>query len=150
MGLYQAYWIYKNWRYIKERYCLVSISPFWRGVFGVLFCHSLLRRIHGDKEANSIQAPSFSAGGLATGWVIFAIIANLIGRAPGIEISIISAFVPSFLFLVPVQNYVNSVNKKRNPAQPYHKWWSFGHIVCLAIPIFIFWGPILLAYLETV
>ena len=58
-GLYEAYWIYKNWRYIKERDKL-NIRPFWRGVFGIFFCHSLLRRIHEDKEARAVAEPAFS------------------------------------------------------------------------------------------
>ena len=141
MGLYEAYWIYKNWRYIKERDGL-NISPFWRGVFGVFFCHSLLRRIHEDQEARSIQVPAFSPGGLATGWVILIIIANIVGRAPSIAASIIAAFIPSFLCLVPVQNYINAVTEKRNPGQKFYGW-SSGHIVCLVIGIII-WALLLI------
>ncbi len=103
MSLYEVYWVYKNWRYIKERDKL-NIRPFWRGVFGIFFCHSLLRRIHEDKEGRSVQMPSFSPGGLATGWVVLVIIANIISRAPSIAASIISAFVPSFFCLVPVRD----------------------------------------------
>ena len=65
-SVYEAYWIYKNWRYVKERDNL-AIRPFWRGFFGVFHCHSLLRRIHEDQEARSVQLPAFSPGGLATG-----------------------------------------------------------------------------------
>ncbi|MFQ5804153.1 MAG: hypothetical protein ACE5JQ_14785 [Candidatus Methylomirabilales bacterium] len=137
MRLYEAYWIYKNWRYIKERDGL-SISPFWRGVFGIFFCHSLLRRIHGDEQARAIQQPAFSASGLATGWVILLIITNIVSRAPSIEASIVAAFIPSFLCLVPVQNYINTVTEKRNPAQKFYGW-SSGHIVCLLFGIVI-WG----------
>jgi hypothetical protein len=140
-GLYEAYWIYKNWRYIKERDGL-NIRPFWRGVFGIFFCHSLLRRIHEDKEARSIQLPTFSPGGLATGWVIFIIVANIVSLAPGIAASIISALIPSFLFLVPVQNYINSIEEKRSPGQPFYGW-SSGHIVCLVIGIII-WALLLI------
>ena len=134
-GVYEYYWIYKNWRYIEERDQL-GIRPFWRGVFSIFFCHSLLRRIHEDKEARSIQSPTFSPGGLATGWVIFIIVANLVGRAPGIAASIISGLIPSFLFLVPVQNYINSIEEKHTPGQPFYGW-SSGHIVCLVIGIII-------------
>ncbi|MBI5777965.1 MAG: hypothetical protein HZA49_00725 [Planctomycetes bacterium] len=35
-SLYEFYWIYKNWRYIKEREGL-EIKPFWRGFFGIFF-----------------------------------------------------------------------------------------------------------------
>ena len=75
MHLYEAYWIYKNWRFIKERDGL-KIQPLLRGLFGWFFCHSLLRRIHEDTEARTIQVPSFSAGGLATGWVVLTVAEN--------------------------------------------------------------------------
>jgi hypothetical protein len=141
MSIYEAYWIYKNWRYIKERDGL-DIKPFWRGIFGIFYCHSLLRRIHEDEEARYIQVPAFSPGGLATGWVILVIIANIVSRAPGIAASIISAFIPSFLCLVPVQNYINAVTEKRNPTQKFYGW-SSGHIVCLVIGIII-WALLLI------
>lgn len=128
-SFYEMYWIYKNWRHVKERDHL-DIRPFWRGWFGIFYCHSLMRRIHDDKEARFYQMPLFSPGSLATGWVVLIIISNVVGRAPGIGASIISAFIPSFLCLVPVQNYVNSVSERRCPNQPYYRW-SSGHIVCL-------------------
>ena len=140
-SLYEAYWIYKNWRYVKERDNL-NIRPFWRGVFGIFYCHSLLRRIHEDKEARSVQVPSFSPGRLATGWVVLLIISCLIGNAPGRVASIISPFIPSFLCLVPVQNYVNSVSARRSPGQPYYRW-SSGHVVCLVFGVII-WALVLI------
>ena len=139
--LYEAYWIYKNWRYVKERDNL-DIHPFWRGFFGIFYCHSLLRSINEDKEARSVQVPSFSPGGLATGWVVLLIISNVVGRAPGMAISIISVFIPSFLCLVPVQNYVNSVSARRSPGQPYYRW-SSGHVVCLVFGVII-WALLLI------
>lgn len=141
MGLYELYWIYKNWRYIKERDGL-NISPFWRGFFGIFYCHSLLRRIHEDQEARSYGQPAFSSGGLATGWVVLRIIAGAVGHAPSITASIVSALIPSFLCLAPVQNYINSVTEQRNPAQKAHGW-SSGHIVCLVFGIVV-WALLLI------
>jgi hypothetical protein len=132
-GVYEAYWIYRNWRYVKERDHL-DIRPFWRGVFCVLFCHSLLRRMHEDQEARAILAPSFSPNALATGWVVLIITANLVARAPSLAASMISAFIPSFLCLVPVQNYVNRVTDRGSPAEGYYRW-SSGHVVCLVLGI---------------
>ena len=134
-SLYEAYWIYKNWRYIKERDGL-QIRPFWRGIFGVFFCHSLLARIHNDEHARAVQEPTFSAGGLATGWVVLVITANLISRAPAVAATIVAAFIPSFLCLVPVQLYINAVTQKRTPGQRYYGW-SAGHIVCLVFGILV-------------
>ncbi len=140
-SLYEAYWIYRNWRYIKEREGL-NIRPFWRGFFGVFFCHSLLRRIHEDKEARCVMVPSFSPGALATGWVVLLILANIVGRAPSIAASIVSAFIPSFLCLVPIQNYINTVSQRRSPGVAYYRW-SSGHVVCLVFGITI-WAFLLI------
>jgi hypothetical protein len=140
-GLYDAYWIYKNWRYVMERDRLI-IRPFWRGWFGLFYCHSLLRRIHEDKEARSVQLPSFSPGGLATGWVVLRFVTYLLSRVPGTEATIVGAFVPAFLCLVPVQNYVNSVTKQRSPGQPYYQW-SSGHVLCLVLGVIV-WGLLLI------
>lgn len=139
-SVYEAYWIYKNWKLIGERNGL-NIRPFWRGIFGYFFCHSLLRRIHGDEQAQSIQTPSFSPGGAATGWVILMIASNIMSRAPGVAASMASAVVPSFLCLVPVQRYINSVTEKSNPGQRYYGW-SSGHFVCLGLGLIV-WALLL-------
>jgi hypothetical protein len=139
-GLYEGYWIYKNWRYLKARNGL-GIQPFWRGVFGVFFCHKLLNSIYNEKESRLIEQPKFSVSGLATGWVIMTVMARIISRAPGIEATLIAAAIPSFLCLMPVQKYINSVEKKRNPNQKMHGW-SAGHIVCIVLGA-SFWIPLL-------
>jgi hypothetical protein len=144
-SLYEAYWIYKNWRYVKQR-DKRDIRPFWRGWFGIFYCHSLLRRIYEDKEARSFQMPSFSPGGLATGWVLLIIVGYAVSRVPGVVASIISALIPSFLCLVPVQNYVNSVTQRRSPGQRYYGW-SSGHIVCLVIGIIV-WALVLMTLIA--
>jgi hypothetical protein len=135
LGIYEAYWIYKNWRFVKERDRL-DIRPFWRGMFGVFFCHSLLKRIHADEETCAVLVPSFWPGGLATGWVILIILGNLIGRAPGIGATIIAGIMPSYLFLAPVQKYINSVTERRSPRASYYSW-SLGHFVCLGIGVLV-------------
>lgn len=145
LGLYEAYWIYKNWRYVKERDGL-NISPFWRGVFGIFHIHSLLRRVHSDVEARRFDNPTFSPGGLATGFVVLTILANLVSRAPGVAGTLVSAFVPSFLFLIPVQNYINSVTLKRNPNQRKYGW-SSGHIVCIVFGCIV-WAALLMGGME--
>lgn len=134
-GTYGAYWIYKNWQYVKQRDGL-KINPFWRGVFGFFFCYSLFKRIQADPEARSIEEPRFSAGGLATGFIVLAILSNLIIRIPGPIASIFGLLIPSYLFLLPVQNYLNSVNRKKEPTQPYYQW-SAGHIVCLVFGLIV-------------
>jgi hypothetical protein len=145
-GLYEVYWIYKNWRYLKERGDL-NIWPFWRGFFGIFFCHSLLRDIHEDPVVGRIQTPTFSPGGLATGWVVLRIFGNLVSRASGVESLFVAALVPSYLFFVPVQKHVNAISARRNPSGPYYRW-STGHFVCLAYGV-ILWMIVILGMIGS-
>lgn len=137
-GLYEAYWIYKNWRYVKERDGL-KIHPFWRGIFGIFFIHGILKTIRNDEQTNRLEKATFSPGGLAAGWIILTLLGNALGRADDIGVNLLGMLIafPSFLFLVPVQNYINRVNAKLNP-KPTYTPWSAGHVVCLIIGI-IFW-----------
>lgn len=137
MGLYEMYWIYRNWRYLKERDGL-KIQPFWRGWFGIFYCHSILKAILTDRQTNAIERASFSAGGLATGWIILIILGSAMGRSNEAAVSFLGTLIslPSFLFFLPVQNYINRVNGRISPRPPY-KSWSAGHTVCLV------WGIII-------
>ena len=133
-GTYEAYWIYKNWRYVKDREGW-KIRPFWRGIFGIFFCHALLKQIHGDRELASHE-PGFPPGALATLWVVLMIVANLISRAPSMSASIIACLMPSYLCFVPVQNYINRVNSEVAPGAPYTTW-TAGHVVCLVVGLLV-------------
>jgi hypothetical protein len=107
-------------------------------MFGVFYCHGILKAIHTDQQTNAIERASFSAGGLATGWIILVILGSAMGRSDEAAVSFLGTLIslPSFLFFLPVQNYINRVNEKINPRPPY-KSWSAGHIVCLV------WGIII-------
>ena len=69
-GIFEVYWMYKNWKYLKER-DKMKIHPFWLGVFGIFFIHRLLDSIYNDSEVNSIRIARFSASKIATNCVIF-------------------------------------------------------------------------------
>jgi len=136
-GIYEAYWIYEHWAHIKRKDGL-KISPFWRGLFCIFYCHSLLKRIHTNAELRAAQQPSFLPGRLATGWIVAILAANLVDLAPGVIATLVSFLVPSYLFFVPVQNYINSATHKIDPVQPY-RGWSLGHVLCLVLGLAI-WG----------
>ena len=44
LGLYNLYWSYKNWVFIKHKTGR-DISPFWRTVFGILWIYSFFKYI---------------------------------------------------------------------------------------------------------
>lgn len=137
-GIYAIYWIYRNWRYLKERDAL-SISPFWRGFFGVFYMHKLLRAIHGDQQVRSLQPAAFSPGWLATGWVTLVVLGNIVSRIPepAVAFPFLLLSQLSFLFLIPVQNYVNGVNHMLSSKPQFHPW-TGGDAVCLIIGL-VFW-----------
>jgi hypothetical protein len=74
-GLFEAYWIYKNWRYLKERDGR-DIKAFWCGVFSVFFTHKLFKEIRFDRQANAIKQATFAHMELATGWVALVVLSN--------------------------------------------------------------------------
>lgn len=130
-GLSEMYWLYRNWQYVQRQDSL-RISPSGRAIFGVFYCHNLLRRIHEDKDARSLQIPTFSPNGLATGWVVLIIVSNVLSRVPGVAATMIAAFIPSFLCLV---------NERRAPGQRYNRW-TWGQIVLLVFGVII-WALLL-------
>ncbi len=138
LGIFETYWIYKNWSYVRDRDDL-DIKPVWRALFGIFYMHSLLNFIEGDNEMNIIQRATFSGASLATGWVIMILIGNILGKFDDLSINVIGLLisVPSFLCLLPVQKHINNVNSLFNPESKYSEW-SFGQVVCLVIGIPLF------------
>ena len=134
-GAYEIYWLYRNWRYIRDQDAAV-ISPFWRSVFGIFYVRDLFDRIHSDVRARSAAMPSFSPKRLAIAWIVLTILSTLVSHIPSAAATLIAAFIPSFLCLVPVQQYVNVVNR-HHPYDPWHT--SLGHWACLAFGALV-WG----------
>jgi len=140
-GLYALYWMYRNWDFLHRRDRL-RIQPFWRAIFGIFFINSLLRTIKNDKVASHLVRCSYSSGGLAAGWIIFTLIGNVLTRslAPGTSLLGILLSLSAFLFLVPVQRYINYVNKSL-PVRPNYSGWTIGQIAILLIALgALFWG----------
>tara|TARA_B100000809_G_scaffold142735_1_gene140236 strand:- start:8741 stop:9148 length:408 start_codon:yes stop_codon:yes gene_type:complete len=125
--------------YIKERDNL-DIMPFWRAVFGIFYVHRLLNEIANDQELNQIEPATFSASSLATGWVALNLFGNILARSENMSYGSIGVVISisSFLFLLPVQNYIHHINKTANKNLPYSAW-TFGQTLCVVIgtPLFI-------------
>lgn len=150
LGIYQNYWIFKNWEYLKNRDNL-NIHPFWRGIFGFFFCHELLKAIHDDPALNQNKTPEFNHSLLATGWVIIIVIQAVLNYGYKISSSLNSSangFIFYYIlvfalvgiqtyFLVPVQRYINDANEKIEPT-PYYYPWSAGHFIVIGLVIVLF------------
>jgi hypothetical protein len=152
LGLYQTYRIYKNWEYVKNRDNL-QIHPFWRAVFGIFFCHSLMKQIHDDPLLQQHKPADFNPTGLAAGWIIFSIGGNLANRLldklfpDEVEVTllvILLLLAVQISCFVPVQQYVNAVNEALRPDARYYPL-SAGHYVLLGYVIVIIVAVFILA-----
>lgn len=72
LGIYELYWVYKNWKYIKARE-QSQIMPFWRAFFAPIWVFSLGKKIkdhstdislNADFNPNAIGAAYFIIGAL--------------------------------------------------------------------------------------
>lgn len=97
-GLYGIWWIYKSWRFFKEKDGL-DIMPAARAIFSIFFLYSLFENIQHYAKSNGYQK-SYSSGGLFAGQIIFSLASRL--PEPYWLISIVSSF-----FLLAPANALN-------------------------------------------
>lgn len=149
-NLYVAYWMYKNWKVIKN-YEKSDILPFWRGVFGVFFIYNLFEIIPYNYESKSSHKANFSTN-LAIVWIVLALLGTLVSKSsewldiPSLQyLGMLITFF-NFMFFIPVQKYINTVNEMIEPRPMYNKW-SIGHFVCLLLGLAT-WAFIIYGILE--
>jgi hypothetical protein len=101
LGLYQFYWFYKNWKYVKlEGH--QKISPVARAIFSIFYFFALLKAV--KKKGEEFDCfHEFTPPSIAIFWTILV----LMGRAPD-PWSLLSLL--SVLALLPAQRYINQLN----------------------------------------
>ena len=92
MGLYGAWWMYKTWRFFKERENL-DVMPAMRAIFYIFFLFQLLERIQHFAHSKGYQK-SYPSLGLYVGFVVL----NLMGQFPD-PMWVLATL--AFLFLIP-------------------------------------------------
>lgn len=68
-GLWQVYWLYRNWRYLRDN-GRRGISPFWRSVFDLLWVYDLFNSIKSQPVAMATRVRPYPAGNLAIGYIV--------------------------------------------------------------------------------
>jgi len=123
-GFYEVYWFYKNWQLVRERE-QSNIWPVWRALFGVIFCYACFSRIR--KHGQSIGlAQSLHAGILAIAWIA----TTISWRLPD-PYWLLTYF--SVAFLLPVQAYVNALNKIAAPEHDPNSKFTGWNWVAIAV-----------------
>lgn len=87
-GLYGIWWIYKSWRFFKEKDGL-DIMPAARAIFSIFFLYSLFENIQTYARSNGYKK-SYSSGTLFAGQIIFGLASRL--PAPFWLVSVVSSF----------------------------------------------------------
>jgi hypothetical protein len=122
-GLYELYWMYKNWKLIQKRETQ-KMLPFWRAFFAVIFVYSLLNRIRASQdEAGQEKLP---AGALAITWIVI----TLSYKLPD-PFWLVSLF--SFIPLLVVQSHVNKLNALTAPNYPINSRFTLVNWVWIVI-----------------
>lgn len=115
LSLYELYWYYRNWALIRDRGTYAT--PWARALFAVFFCYALFARIR--RHRADLPSSRLPAGLLATGWIVSSIAGNFVDRIAGppgfvVGTGLVLLVLP-VLFLIPVQNAINTLNRAEVP-----------------------------------
>lgn len=120
LGIYEAYWIYRNWQHIRDREGL-RISPFWRAFVPFFYCYPIFRRVRDFPSDAADRA--LPAGPLALGWIVTSPLAWLPDPYGWL------CFVASILCLVPVQHAANRINRAEQPDHDPNSRFTIANLV---------------------
>jgi len=107
LGLYELYWFYKNWVYIRDKQ-KSNIMPFWRAFFAPLWTYYLFDIVNEDAENKSL---GFKLNPLILAISYFVL--QAMSRLPD-PYWLIAFF--SYVIFLPANHIMTVVNKKLDPS----------------------------------
>ena len=121
VGIYELFWAYKNWKFIKLRDGS-RIMPFWRTIFLPLWCYSLTKDIADTRGGAKVGVVSLVAG------VYFFV--SILWKLPDpYWLITLANFVP---LLYPV-NLIDEINRARGVRGAWYSRVKVRHVLsCLA------------------
>lgn len=135
LGMYEFYWLYKNWLFLHEHRERGTGPYFWRVVINPFGITDIFHKISIDKELNSAVRSGRDFSSYGWWWVIILIIASgliVTVGLPGIlgVLYNLVCFGTSIWFLAQVQSYVNQANAKLGRRYTPRTW---GHYVIISL-----------------
>ncbi|KUK66438.1 MAG: hypothetical protein XD85_0223 [Parcubacteria bacterium 34_609] len=134
-GIYEIYWFYKNWQAVKK-FDGQNISPFWRAIFAIFFCHSLFKKVLESAKSHAYQN-SYSPGWLATAYILLLLTGNGLSRIESYDIGFnliwLIIAIATFIPLLSVQKAINFNNGKIKDDFELRKEFSGGEVVLIVI-----------------
>jgi hypothetical protein len=139
-GIYEIYWFYKNWQAVKKAEGQ-NISPFWRAIFAVFFCHSLFKKVLESAKNRGYQK-SYSSGWLATAYILLLVVGNGLSKVesndPGLNLIWLIVAVATFVPLLSVQKAINFNNEKVKGGVVSKQGFSGGEVTLIVIGVIWF------------
>lgn len=140
LGIYEIYWFYKNWQAIKKAEGQ-KISPFWRAIFAVFFCHSLFKKVL-ESAKNHAYRGSYSPGWLATAYIFLLVIGNGLSRVESYGVSFnllwLIIAIATFIPLMSVQKAINFNNGKIKGDDVLKPGFSGGEVLLIVVGVIWF------------
>ena len=119
-GVYEIYWFYRNWKYVRER-DLSNISPFWRSVFGVIWYPALCTDLR-----RTLPDSAVASSGMLNCMALLYLALSISWRAP--DPYWLVAFL-TFIPLLPAARAIAAVNPPTSPDFRENSRWRFRHLV---------------------
>lgn len=139
-NLYEIYWFYRNWLAVKKAEG-TNIQPFWRAIFTVFFCYEFFTKVLRTAKSNG-YTDSYSAGWMATAYIVLLLAGNALGRANGIDpgsylLGLIILLILTPLPLLPIQRAINFNNAKIVPHHSVTKTFTAWEVTLIIVGILL-------------
>lgn len=125
-GLYGIWWMYKAWRFFKEKDSL-DIMPVPRAIFSIFFVYSLFERIIDYADENNADVKPYSSGLLTTGFIVL----NMLSRLP--DPYWLIAFCAGLCFLQPINVFNMAITNSDKYRHRKNTGMSPGQIVIVIV-----------------
>jgi transglutaminase-like putative cysteine protease len=132
LGLYSIYWFYKNWQYVKqvdERQQM--IMPIARGIFSPLWFYPLYQKLVEDNNAREKKHTLPSTKVAVISAILF--LASPLVESVFDQAILLTAL--SLLLVIPMAQYINSINEDSIDALVYNSHWKFGSFIVMLLTV---------------
>jgi hypothetical protein len=130
MGLYSAYWMYRNWKAIKRKQ-QSDIMPIARAIFAIFWFYPLFSALKNDSlerfDKNKVMLP-FIATIFALVYFILSVGGSFIEYS---AFSLVSLLLP--LLFIPFVKYINKVDHENSEAYRYNSTWNIQSIAAIIL-----------------
>lgn len=124
LGLYEVFWFYRNWQYVKQR-DNSDIMPFWRAVFSVFWFYPFYQDLKRDSQQR------YGRSMLPKPYWIILLLILLVGLGVGENLGDAFEYLNllGVICFLPFTNYILLINEKKSDSVISHSCFRLRHFV---------------------